>query len=89
MSFINCTIVGPAVVVLLGESSLQHTSMTALGPGPWALGTDAFWPFPDDRQYLVGVPGLVDCHISRCQLQRIGPAVPQSRLEETMRGFGL
>lgn len=78
--FTNCTIVGPAVIILMGNSSMTHTSLDS---------ADALWPFPDDRQYLVGVLGFTDCHFVNCQLQRLGIAVPQNLLGKMREGFGL
>lgn len=82
VTFTNCTLVGPAVIVLLDGCEMNYTSLDAPGP-------DAFWEFPDDRAFLVGVLGFLECRFIKCQLQRIGIAAPKSRLPQLLQGFGI
>lgn len=66
-------IIGPAVVALLGGSSLLGCSfdgdLTAL-----------LWDVPPERGTIIGAIGLDDCILEDCRLQRIGfAATPELR----------
>lgn len=82
VTFENCVIVGPAVIVLMGTTSLSNSSFDGDAEG-------LLWPFPDDRERLIGAVGLSDCTIVGCRLQRIGLAFPVGEQAKIMQGLGL
>lgn len=65
VTFENCTLVGPAVVVVMGG-----TLSGCVFEGP----TDAlFWPI-GTRRHVIGAVGLSDCTLVGCRFQRIAVA---------------
>jgi hypothetical protein len=82
LTFVGCQIVGPAVVVPLEDVQLIDCSWDA--PNEKAL----FWIIDDDRSELVGAIGLRNCIFTACNFRDIGLGVPESRVEETLKGFG-
>lgn len=81
VTFENCTIVGPAVVVMAGNGEMRGTSLDG--------DPDAFlWPV-GNRDRVIGVIVLVDCTIVGCRLQRIGLAYPPEQEASVRAGFGL
>lgn len=79
VTFENCTIVGPAVVVLMGCAMIE-----CVFEGP---NEALFWPL-GDRNYVIGAIGLVNCTLVSCRLQRIGVAYPADQEETYRREFG-
>ena len=71
--FENCQIVGPAVVVLLGEGTIAES--TFIG-NPDAM----LWPVPPARQEVIGVIPITNCNFVRCRFEKIGIAGPEAAL---------
>jgi hypothetical protein len=82
VTFTSCVLVGPAIIALLGDGTLHATVLDAPGE-------DAFWVFPDEREYLVGVLGFENCSFYNCRFQRVGIAVAKRHLPILRSGFGL
>jgi len=80
VTFENCVIEGPAVVALLGNTTMSDSGLD--GDTESVL-----WVIPDARQYVIGAIALVDCTIVGCSLRRIGLAIPESQVERVSRGF--
>lgn len=80
VTFENCTLVGPAVIILLG-GTMQDTGFD----GEWDA---VLWPL-GERGQVVGAIGLVNCSLVGCRLQRIGLAYPPAQEEMIRAGFGL
>lgn len=81
VTFENCIIEGPAVIVMLGGSRTINSGFDAPGWESFA------WVVPDDRRDVVGAIGLVNCTIGGCTLRRIGLDIPESQVELARRGF--
>lgn len=81
LTFENCTLHGPAIVVLLGSTTVQQCTFDGDEEG-------LFWD-TGGRNYLIGAIGLVDCTIVGCRFMGIGLAVPPQDREMMRRGFGL
>ncbi len=78
LTFQNCRIIGPAVLVPLGSGSMQHCGFDVEQGGVDAI----FWEIPPDREYVVGAVGLINCHFSSCTFVSIGIAgTPELRQE--------
>ena len=81
ITFENCEIHGPAVVVLMGETKMTDCH--------WSGDADAIiWP-SHGRTYVVGAIGLNDCTISGCEFYRVGILVPDDQMDAVRSGFGL
>jgi hypothetical protein len=80
-TFDGCTLVGPAVVVLVGEGSITGCTLKGDHAG-------LFWPLGPDRDHVIGAIGLRDCTLTNCTLQRIGIAYPPSQEALIRDGFG-
>lgn len=81
VTFENCTLVGPAVIVMLQGCELRDSGFD--GPSAGVL-----WPL-GDREFIVGAIGLVNCTLGGCRLQRIGLAYPPAKEEMIRTGFAL
>lgn len=80
LTFENCTIHGPAVIVLQ-DSNLNHCTFEGTEEGLlWDLG---------DRRFVIGAIGLINCTLVGCRLQGIGIAVPPDQRETLRQGLGL
>jgi hypothetical protein len=79
LTFENCELVGPAVIVPLGTTAIRGCN--------WA--GDPLWVIPNDHTELVGAIGLQDCHLVGCRMRQIGLAVPERDVDQVRRGFGL
>ena len=75
MTFEDCHIDGPAIVVPTGGTSFQgcHIAYSATLES-------ILWPFPSS-QVVVGAIGLVDCEFKRCWIDGIGFAGPPDALD--------
>lgn len=78
LTFQNCRIIGPAVLVPLGEGSMNHCTFDVEQGGTDAI----FWEITPDREYVVGAVALVDCHFSSCTFVSIGLAGPRDLREK-------
>lgn len=81
VTFVNCTIVGPAVIVPQGNTTIRNCSWDA--PSFDAVA----WVISDSRDQVVGAIALDSCTLTSCRMQGIGLAVPASRYDEMARGF--
>lgn len=79
VTFDNCTLVGPAVVLLIGG---EMKDCVLEGPND-AL----FWPV-GERNLVVGAIGLLDCALRSCRLRRIGIAYSPADEEMYRQEFG-
>lgn len=81
VTFENCTLIGPAVIVLLGAGTFKDSvfdgDVEAL---LWPLGS---------RNHVIGAIALVGCTVVGCRLQRVGLAFPEDQEEIVRRGLGL
>lgn len=82
-TFENCVLVGPAVILLLGDTTFGNNVFDT--PSLDAV----FWDVPAERQSIIGAVALVNCTVVGCRLQRIGMAVPANNREQIYRSFGL
>ena len=81
VTFANCEILGPAVIVLLGDTHVNGCH--------WSGDAEAvIWP-AHGRTSVVGAIGLKDCVISQCQFYRVGIFVPDEQMAAVRAGFGL
>lgn len=81
VTFENCTLVGPAVVALLGNGMMSESGFDGdIDAVLWPLGI---------RQHIIGAIALIDCSIINCRLQRIGLAYPQEQEAIIRAGFKL
>lgn len=64
LSFENCVIVGPAVLVPMGckfdDASFEGNAV------------DIIWDIDPAREHIIGAIGLKECTFERCQFTRIG-----------------
>jgi len=80
--FVGCTLIGPGVVALLGTTKANECTWDAPG-------LDMFWVYPNDKEYLIGAMGFLDCEFFNCRFSRVGLAFPERSLDEMKQGFGL
>ena len=78
--FRNCLILGPAIVVPLGETSFVNC---AFDSPPEVL----FWEVPREKEMVVGAIGLQDCAFRECRFQAIGMAGPRELLDMLRSGL--
>jgi hypothetical protein len=69
LTFQNCKLIGPAILVPLGNTTLAYCN---LGPDIDAV----FWEILPGRHHVVGAIGLLNCTLSACTLVEIGLAGP-------------
>lgn len=81
VTFENCTLVGPAVIALLGEGTFRDSAFDGDPDG-------VLWPL-GDRRHVIGAVGLLNCTVIGCRLQRIGLAYAADQEEAIRAGFGL
>jgi hypothetical protein len=78
VTFENCELVGPAVIVLLDGSNFQRNTFTVPSM------ETALWHVPDGQEVVVGAVGLLRTTVVGCVLRRIGLAVLPGQ-EEILR----
>ena len=67
VEFSNCQIIGPAVLVPQGSSSLISCT--------WPGSVEAiFWEIPSERTHVIGAVAAVDCTFSECRFVEVGLA---------------
>lgn len=81
LTFQNCKILGPAVLLLLGRTTLVHSTFDA--PNAEAL----FWEIPPSRALVVGAVSAVDCTFSACRFEAIGLGGPPEMRAVIQQGF--
>lgn len=80
-AFINCQLIGPAVLMVLDDNTFEEFGLE--GPG-------ALWQLDDGREYIGGI-GLQGCLIRQCKLTGIGlagNAVFVQKFMDHLRGIG-
>ena len=83
LTFQNCRIIGPAVLVPLAGGSIHHCTFDT------SEGVDSiFWEIPATRTSVVGAVGLVNCHFSACTFVGIGIAGPRELRERLEADLG-
>lgn len=80
-AFVNCRIIGPAVLAFLQNVTVTHSGFDA--PGLDAV----FWVVPPERGVVVGVVGVSNCLFSRCTFEGIGIAGPPELLAQFEADF--
>jgi hypothetical protein len=81
VTFEHCTLIGPAVVILTGGTSMVSSGFTGeVDAVLWPLGT---------RQSVIGAIAIVRCTIVNCQFQRVGLAYSPADEEMIRSGFGI
>lgn len=81
VTFENCTLVGPAVILLMGNGVMSDSGFDGDAVG-------LLWP-THDRDHVIGAIALVDCSVIGCRLQRIGLAYPPDQADKIEAGFNL
>ena len=79
--FANCRIVGPAVLLPLGSTSIASCEWDA--PDMNAI----FWEITPERSAVVGAIAVVDCIFSACTFQGVGLAGPKELRAILEAGF--
>lgn len=64
--FLNCVIMGPAVAVVMGTTSI--TNSVYITPDTNAM----FWLIPPDRKQIIGGIALINCLFDGCRFERVG-----------------
>lgn len=78
LEFSNCRIVGPAILIPLGQTNIVHSR--------WGGALDAvFWEITPGRDHVIGAVGIVDCTFSNCAFSDIGFAGP-AEFRQLMEG---
>ena len=67
--FKNCVLIGPAVVVLQGSTTVVNSGFA----GPADL---IFWTIEPERPAIVGAVAFLDCTFESCSFDRVGFAGP-------------
>lgn len=73
-TFERCDIKGPAVLVLLGKTALEHNRLDG---SPDAL----LWEIPPDRSQVIGAIAIHDCTFTGCHFMNVGFAGPREVLD--------
>lgn len=81
LTFQNCRIIGPAVLLPQGETSFSHCTWEA--PGVDAV----LWEIPPGRTEIVGAIAVIDTTFSACTLSLIGLAGPADLRRILEQGF--
>lgn len=79
--FSNCRIIGPAILALLGNVTIEHCGWDA--PSLEAI----FWEVPLARGPVVGAVGVRGCTFSSCHFELIGIAGPPELRIQLESGF--
>ena len=75
LTFQNCQIIGPTVLVPLGSTAIVHCTYDA--PDIDAI----FWEIPEGRTAVVGAIAALDCTFSTCRFFNVGLAGPRQLRE--------
>lgn len=76
LTFQNCQIIGPAVLIPLGQTQILHCTWDA------PLVEAVFWEIPPERSVVVGAIAAADCTFSSCLFIQVGLAGPRELLEK-------
>lgn len=77
IDFDECTIIGPAVLIVLNDTSITNCIFES---------RDIFWPLVVGRNYYGGI-GVERCNFTKCRFVRMGLAVPEGMIEQFQRGL--
>lgn len=70
--FSECTIVGPAVLLVMDNTvRLENNAFAAISMD------QVFWELPESRREVIGAIGLTNCRFEKCEMVRIGIAGPR------------
>jgi hypothetical protein len=70
--FSECTIVGPAVLLVMDNTvQLENNAFAATSM------KQVFWELPGWRRGVIGAIGLTNCRFENCEMVRIGIAGPR------------
>lgn len=79
LAFEHCAIVGPAVLVLLSDVTLEDNTIEG--------DMDALlWEIPSHRSRVVGAIGVENCRFVQCRFTRVGFAGPPDLMERFRAG---
>lgn len=81
VTFENCVLLGPAVLVLLGSSAITGSTLEGDPDG-------VVWEIPPEREQVIGAIGLEDCQVVGCTFRFVGFGVPRGLLPQFRAGFG-
>lgn len=81
LTFINCQIIGPAVLAFVSDVDLRDSSFE----GDLS---SIFWEISPDRPTVMGVVGVRNVAFSRCSFRAIGFAGPPEMRNLFARGIG-
>ncbi|AZH79446.1 hypothetical protein CSX12_13865 [Microbacterium sp. Y-01] len=65
VTFRDCLVLGPAIVIPMSETSITNGVFTG---DPEAL----FWELNPARELVIGAIGLVSCEFDGCRFERVG-----------------
>jgi len=77
VTFENCHVVGPAVFAM-DRCEFNNCSF---------MGDVANMLYPVDRNWFIGVVGLIECRFFGCRLERVGFTGPQESLANLLRSI--
>lgn len=77
--FIECDIIGPAVLALLERVTVAYSHFDG---DPESM----LWEIPISRKHVLGAIGLRNCTFTRCTFRRVGFAGPAELIAEFRRG---
>ena len=80
VTFENCTVQGPAVLVPLEGVSF-------IGSGWDGDLISLIWTIPSSRERVVGAIALRNVTFTSCRFERVGLAVPEGQLQDIIDGF--
>lgn len=81
VAFKNCRLVGPAILVMSGQTIMDGCAIEGDA-------ASVVWEVPEDRDLVVGAVGLRDCLIMGGSLSSIGFALKPSQIPEFWAGTG-
>ncbi len=80
LTFENCTVQGPAVLVPLDDVSFLHSS--------WDGNlTSIIWTIAATRDHVIGAVAVRNVTFTGCRFERVGLAVPEAQVDQVIRGF--
>lgn len=82
LTFENCTIHGPAVMLPLEGTSIQNCTFDGTAEG-------LIWVLEEGRQMIIGAIGVQECSFFGCRFQGIGLAVRPEDRQKVLDGLGV
>jgi hypothetical protein len=81
LTFVNCSVIGPGVLILLDHVTIQHCKWNA--PDQSAV----FWLIEPGRTFVVGGIGVQNCTFSACVFSQIGVAGDEALRQTLAEAF--